>query len=434
MGHRPIVAPLATGVAAAVAATAAVGVGARIARAEFERRGARRRSRALRRFGLLPGERPGEGLKRIAIGQLDLAIEQLSGARPDSAAVHETRKALKRLRALVRLLEGSLGGDALSSERSTLRDAGRRLAGARDAEVLVSTLDGLLEQGPAKLARRAGVQELRAQLAAERDLAQTRLENDAATRMQVLGALHGLRARVPQWPLADDAGLAQLEPGLRHIYRQGRRRYEHAAKQRGAERGRALHEWRKRVKDLRYVAEMLERGAPSGGRQRRRERERRRAMQRTQRPIHRIATRADELGEVLGSEHDLALLRERVAKPGPLSRASARRLRRLIDKRRRALRRQTLREGERLYARKPRRFLRRIRSAYADPQSVDAQDRQLPLAPWQRNGDPLAGGAAEQRGGQRGVGGETPFPRSRVMRADDAPALLASLLVPHDHG
>ena len=89
----------------------------------------------------------------MALGQLDLAIELLSTARnggPDEDAVHETRKALKRLRALVRLLEPELGAQAFARENAALRDAGRRLAGARDAEVMVGTLDALIAAPPAQ--------------------------------------------------------------------------------------------------------------------------------------------------------------------------------------------------------------------------------------------------------------------------------------------
>ena len=49
--------------------------------------------------------------------------------------MHETRKALKRLRALVRLLREELGEQAFERENAALRDVARRLAGARDAEV-----------------------------------------------------------------------------------------------------------------------------------------------------------------------------------------------------------------------------------------------------------------------------------------------------------
>src|SRR5271165_2586932 len=306
-GHRPIVAPLTARVVATLAASVAVGVGVALAKAERDRR-ARQRD-----FVLLPDEPVAAGLRRIALGQLDLTIELLGGAGgagPDENAVHETRKALKRLRALLRLLEVELGAQVFTRESATLRDAGRRLAGARDAEVIVATLEGLIERHPQKLGPRPGVARLRERLAAERARAEQRALGDTATRAEVLSELRALRAEVSAWQLSDRSGIALLEPGLGHVYRQGRRRYGRAARGKG-DRGRALHEWRKRVKDLRYAAEILdsrERDERDGGRRRRHKRARRPHSAR----IHELATRADRLGEVLGEEHDLAMLAERV--------------------------------------------------------------------------------------------------------------------------
>jgi hypothetical protein len=83
-------------------------------------------------------------------------------------------------------------------------------------------------------------------------------------------------------------------------------------------------------------------------------------------PLRTIARRADELGEVLGEEHDLALLAERIEERALLTRSSRKALRKLIARRRRRLRRRALREGERLYARRPKRFVREVRAAYRD--------------------------------------------------------------------
>src|ERR1700730_2120460 len=135
-GHGSILAPL----AATIAASVAVGVGVALARAERERRAARAQRSRDRHFTLLPGERLADGLRRMALGQLDLAIELLAGedgGKPGEKAVHETRKALKRLRALLKLLEDELGEQIFARETAVLREAGRRLAAARDAEVLV---------------------------------------------------------------------------------------------------------------------------------------------------------------------------------------------------------------------------------------------------------------------------------------------------------
>src|SRR5579862_1243587 len=162
-GHRPIVAPL----TATLAATAAVGLGVTLARAGRGRLAALQRARE-RDLGMLPGERLGTGLKRMASEQLDLAIEQLSqtnGAGPPEEAVHETRKAIKRLRTMLRLLEGAHGKAAVASETAALREVAAQLSGARDAEVMLATLDALVERHPRKLQRK-GVRQLRGWLVA----------------------------------------------------------------------------------------------------------------------------------------------------------------------------------------------------------------------------------------------------------------------------
>ena len=106
-----------------------------------------------------------------------------------------------------------------------------------------------------------------------------------------------------------------------------------------------MHLWRKRVKDLRYAAEMLN--------------------------AREIASRADDLGEMLGAEHDLALLgaRIRAEAKGDRGKASARRTRKqllkLIAKRRKRLRRRALSDGKALYRRSPEKFVKHVRSAHA---------------------------------------------------------------------
>src|SRR5690348_1446283 len=72
--HSPIVAPL-----AATLATLALGVGVAFAHAERERRVQRRKRAQERTFGPLQDERLEHGLRRMALGQLDVAIEALTG-------------------------------------------------------------------------------------------------------------------------------------------------------------------------------------------------------------------------------------------------------------------------------------------------------------------------------------------------------------------
>lgn len=329
-----------------------VGVALALAKTQLQRRSspAARAAPKRRRAALLPGEPYAEGLRRVILGQLDLAVELLEafpgGARENT--VHETRKALKRLRALLVLLRGELGAKRYAREKAALRDCGRRLAGARDAEVMLDTLDSLVRRDPSHFTRSAAVGTLRAQLLAERDTAAAHAIHDPRVRGEVIVELRAVRARAARWELRE-RGFRLLAPGLEDIYARGRRQMRVARRRQSVE---ALHAWRKRVKDLRYVAETLDRGG--------------KGADGSSKHVRRVARRADRLGEMLGEEHDLALLEARVRERSRQfadERKTRKRLLALIASRRRKLRKRALREGERLYRRPPRRFVRRVKRA-----------------------------------------------------------------------
>lgn len=385
LGHRSIVASL----AATVAATIALSLGLALARAEHVRRIARARRARERQFALLPGERLSEGLTRMALGQLDLAIEMLAdegaSVQPERA-VHETRKSIKRLRALIGLLRDELGEQDTHGENAILKASAARLARARDTEVMLNTLDALVRRHPKKLGRRASVAKLRERLLEERNEAVELVLSDGEARAEVLTDLRAARTRVAAWQLPDRDDIRLVEPSLRDLYRDGRRRARRADDG-SADGARAMHRWRKRVKDLRYAAEILDRpealGAGSAARngsagaaKRSRKRARKRS---TGDYIARLAHWADELGELLGEEHDLAMLAARVRADGAggatktaTPRATRKLLLRLIARRRERLRRRALRAGRRLYRRRPKKFIGRVRTTYVASARVAA--------------------------------------------------------------
>jgi CHAD domain-containing protein len=387
-GHRSIVAPL----AATLAASLALAVAVALAKADRDRRSARRR-RLDRKLGLLAEERLAAGLQRMALGQIDVAIEQLTRAgerEPAEKAVHETRKALKRLRALIRLLEHELGEHEYARESAALREIAQQLSDVRDALVMLNTLDALIARHPRRLSG-GGVKKLRKRLLAEHARTQQRMLEDPATRTRMIAQLEALRTRVAAWQLHDRKGLRLIEGDLTRLYRQGRKRYQRIARRNRGDM-KAMHEWRKRVKDLRYATEMLERrngkqktpARPRGKKRRRAHAHARRENQRVQR----IARRADELGELLGEEHDLAVLSERIRsgkqqaggpkrqganavgsrvggeQPWHTGRRTRKTLLKLTARRKRQLRAQALRAGKRLYRDTPGRFRRRVRQIY----------------------------------------------------------------------
>src|ERR1043166_4214987 len=96
-----------------------------------------------------PAVRPdvavGEALRAVARDILGEACAVLNDqARPDATAVHDFRKAMKRWRAMLRLLEPFLGDDARRL-RGQARDFGRELAGAADAQSALEALADLTE-------------------------------------------------------------------------------------------------------------------------------------------------------------------------------------------------------------------------------------------------------------------------------------------------
>ena len=80
------------------------------------------------------GEPFDEGCRRIAVEQIERAQILLQGKGDQAIAVHETRKSLKRLRALLRLIRPAMGEEAFKAENGQLRDVGLSRADI-DAEI-----------------------------------------------------------------------------------------------------------------------------------------------------------------------------------------------------------------------------------------------------------------------------------------------------------
>lgn len=315
-------------------AGAAVPVAAAGVVAAATTRRARRRARPATTFALGRGEPLPDALRRVTAEQIDLAVARLQGATDESAAdaVHGARKGLKRLRATVRLGRGELGDEAYRRENAAFRDAGRTLAGARDAEVLVQTLDAVEE---ASGARFPGLREV---LEADRAAAVAALEQDGADRDAALARLAAARARVETWPLRR-RGFGALAPGLRRTYRRGRRALAAARQDPSDEH---LHELRKRVKDLWHATQLLREADPK--------------------PMKALADDLHALSDRLGDDHDLAVLAATAAArpdvfPSPAARDD---FATLVAGRRAELQADALARARRLYRRPPKRFVRRI--------------------------------------------------------------------------
>lgn len=279
-------------------------------------------------------------VRRCAREQLAGAAERLERADDDPVtAVHEARKHLKKTRALLRLVRPALGRRAYRAENEALRDAGLALSGARDADVRAATAAALAEHAAGRLPADA-FDALREALAAE---AGAPPATDATTRFgPVIEQLRAAELRVEAWPL-DDAGWSAVLAGASRAYTRGRDAFATA---RAAPDPELLHAWRKRAKDLWYHQRLLAPAWPD--------------------VLGAQAEAAHALSELLGDDHDLAVLDQRLAggdDAPPLPPAVdvwRAELRALIAHRSDELRAEATRLGRRVYAESPKAFTRRL--------------------------------------------------------------------------
>ena len=276
------------------------------------------------------------GVRRIVDEQLDAALGELRAAggaeRPADRdkAVHAARKRLKRARAVVRLLHGALDPADFAHANQTLRDTGHALADARDAAVIVETLEGLRKELPADL------------YAPGRAVAKRVLETPGGLESG-LAALAELRERAASWVIDGD-GWDVLRPGLKRVYRDGRDTMSVLVvgelDGHGAE---MFHEWRKRAKDLWHHCEVLENVWPD--------------------LFKPLAGAFHDLADLLGDEHDLAVLRVTLRADADVRGEPADRLGpmiEVIDRKRIDLQGRAKALGEKLFAEKPGALLRRF--------------------------------------------------------------------------
>jgi CHAD domain-containing protein len=288
---------------------------------------------------LEPYEEIEPGIQRMLIERIDDSLAYLGDPAGDlDIAVHETRKNFKKMRAILRLVRDALPKKVYRAENACYRDAGRQLAPLRDSAVLVITLDTLRQEDPPSIYE-ATWDRVRQNLVARQAAIRRELLEESNAVAEVQEILRAARGRIPDLTLKK-SGAAAFVPGLRRVYRRGRRRM---AKAYAAEMDpHQFHDWRKRVKYLWYHIVILE----------------------TIRPeiLTSLAEDLHLLSEILGESHDLEVLRELLATHPeefaagadyPVLLATLRNKRQAMEQQARPL-------GTRIYATRPKKFARRI--------------------------------------------------------------------------
>jgi CHAD domain-containing protein len=296
-------------------------------------------------------------VKRIASEELESAAAQLAGkgAANRDEAIHEARKSIKKVRALLRLMRPELA-TTYATENVRLRDIGRKLSEFRDASAIVDTFESLREKYRDDLKDRTlgsihrGLIERKEQY--ERDAGVGRALRTLA------GALSASSRRVKVWPVLTD-GFPAIAPGIEKTFRRGRKAFAQVQAHPSPEN---YHEWRKRVKDHWYHVRLLEDLWTE-------------VMLAYEKSLKQLET-------WLGDCHNLVVLRQKIlAEPEFYGNGKETGLfLSLWDRFERDLHGNALSLGERIYAEKPRQFTRRLGHLWnvwqAQPESLDELEEQ----------------------------------------------------------
>ncbi len=296
-------------------------------------------------FTMRPGEPTTQAIRRRARTQLGRAADVLTDTKlPLSERIHEMRTSIKKVRALVALSRAAAPRKAHRADRR-LHKLAAVTSNLRDAEIVVKTLDAIVP-GLTRSRKDAALVKARLRLVTRLRGAE-RAFNAASVAESVTVQLLRERHRVRGWVPPHGGAWNKLwrEPcvGLSKTYRRARSAMAHAYDDLSPD---AFHAWRKAVKTHRYQMLFLQGVWP--------------------RPPTTHLAELEQLGEMLGEEHDLAVLEETVARDLtclPLD-SDRDRLRALIDLRRRALRAEARPIGERLFRERARIFRRRLQDRF----------------------------------------------------------------------
>jgi CHAD domain-containing protein len=307
-------------------------------------------------FELNPDESLRKHIRRIVRDQMDKALDYLTGPHEGSpaVAVHEARKSFKKIRAILRLVRPVIDEESYREANTCFRNAGRPLTEVRDAKILVETLDHIARHFKEHIVGRS-FDQVRRGLQNNLRAVRKRVLDEHNAFTVVAAAVRQARGRIKAWADVPNQWLAVGE-GLKDVYRRAGDAHEEAIADPTVEK---LHEWRKQAKYLRYQLEILTPIWPEW--------------------MEELAREADRIGELLGDDHDLVVLRQTLTdNPGRFGDEGDRELLlALIDRRRAELEQEAMLLGRRFFQDSPGDFARRLKGywktcrAQAEPEPPD---------------------------------------------------------------
>jgi CHAD domain-containing protein len=289
-------------------------------------------------FQLRSNESVSDGLQRLARKELRCARSAVDGDRtPNDDAIHEARKSVKKVRAILQLIEDD-GGRGLGRSEKRLRSVNRTLSELRDAAAMIETLAALRKRHP-RLFSRTTFAQLRRKLVEQKRDATKEVEDGGWKEIE--RQLQLVRRTAKGWrPAHRDAGA--LARGIRAAHRRGRKAMKCAQRDHRAEN---FHAWRKAIKALWYTLRLVEA-----------------ADAKVRRDIQALHLAEQWLGE----DHNIVVLCQQLARDAAVCRdpPDLDRLRLVADRDQLRLREKTIAKAKTIYQRAPASYAHSVARAW----------------------------------------------------------------------
>ena len=240
-------------------------------------------------FCITNSESIAENIHRILSEQLDdIEIQSDMEGEQIHRAIHEIRKSMKRIRAVLRMIRDETGYSTYYRENIFYRDLSRKLSDIRNFEVLSGSIAALKQDLSTTIPS-----DVFDALLTEINHQQEEGTGGQARLIQLLKItgreVKTGRERINDLPIRNN-DFSVFEGGIYRVYRQGRKYLSNARKHPSPT---LLHDLRKKMKYFWYQVEILEPIFPG--------------------PMNAYATTLEAIAESLGVYHDLQVLQEYLA-------------------------------------------------------------------------------------------------------------------------
>lgn len=291
-------------------------------------------------FQISQGESFSDGIRRILLEESDNILTRLADTSDPDVSIHESRKSIKKMRATLRLISDEMSRSTFNRENKALRNCGRRLSEIRDLKAMFDTLTQIqAEQKDKQVIKTLGL--VREDIATRLTQSRESLYGPEGLLALVQTEVQAVRERLETLKLKRKNA---FDKGIERTFRLGKKAMSKAFRESETHQ---MHQWRKRVKDLWYQTTLLTDAWPA---------------------IMSVYTQElRQLSESLGSDHDLAVLQERLDQlevSTPAQGTAREKLKVWIEGRRTDLHQQALDIAARIYLSNPSLFAKDLRKRW----------------------------------------------------------------------